>query len=135
MRETVVIDHLASSEIKNRMLESSSRQQFQRWQVIYMMGIKGFKAEDAADIAGVSTGTVYQWVHAYNHKGPEAMDLQGRGGRRKSLLSWEEEEAILEKLSKQAKKGELIIAAKVKEFIEQKLGYSVSKDYPYDSQG
>jgi len=35
-------------------------------------------------------------VHQYNHKGPDVFILQGRCGRRRELLSWNEEEELLE---------------------------------------
>ena len=35
-------------------------------------------------------------MHQYNHKGPDVFILQGRCGRRRELLSWNEEEELLE---------------------------------------
>lgn len=53
MRKVEVSSHLTPVEIKDRMLSSKSRQQFQRWQVIYIMATKGFGAEITADLVGV----------------------------------------------------------------------------------
>ena len=50
--------------------------------------------EEVSELAGVCTGT----VHQYNHKGPDVFILQGRGGRRRELLSWNEEEELREEL-------------------------------------
>jgi transposase len=69
MRKTEIVSHLKPKEIRERMLFSKSRQQFQRWQVIYIIVTKGFGAEMTADIVGVTKGTVHQWVYQYNHKG------------------------------------------------------------------
>ena len=96
MRHTAVAGHLKPEEIKERMLSSESRQQFQRWQVIYITVAKRLKADEVGELVGVCTGTVHQWVHQYNHKGPDVLILQGRGGRRRELLSWNEEEELLE---------------------------------------
>jgi len=57
---------------------------------------KRLKAEAVSELVGVCTGTVHQWVHQYKHKGPDVFILQGRGGRRRELLSWNEEEELLE---------------------------------------
>lgn len=132
MRKTEVSSHLTPIEIKDRMLSSKSRQQFQRWQVIYIMATKGFGAEITADLVGVARGTVHQWVYQYNHKGPKVLDLQGRGGRRKALLSWAEEEALLEEMRTKAEQGKVVIARTIRERVEKELGREVSKDYTYD---
>lgn len=132
MRKTTIIDHLKPDELKRRMLQSEDREQFQRWQVIYVLLTKGFGAQDTADLVGVAQGTVYQWVHLYNQQGPQALVLQGRGGRRKALLSPEEEKVVLEEVATQAKEGTVVVAQTIRSHVEEKLGHSVSKDYAYD---
>lgn len=132
MRQTAIVGHLKPEELKRRMLESEGREQFQRWQVIYILSVKGFRADETAQLVGVAKGTVYQWVHLYNRRGPEALELQGRGGRRKALLSLEEERVVLEELAGKAKEGLVVVAQTVRDHVEDKLGRSVSKDYAYD---
>ena len=132
MRRTTIVSHLKSEELKERMIKSEDRQQFQRWQVIFIISTKKYHAEDVAEIVGVTQGTVYQWVHLYNHKGPEALMLQGRGGRTGGLLTWEEEEALLDEIREKAKQGRVVIAQPIRECAERKLGRPVSKDYAYD---
>lgn len=132
MRQTTVVGHLTAEELKQRMRESQEGRQFQRWQVIYMMSTKRFRAKETAELVSVSKGTVHQWVHLYNHQGPEALGLQGRGGRRKALLSWKEEEALLAELRDKGKQGTVIIARTVRECAEKRMRRNVSKDYAYD---
>lgn len=132
MRHTAVAGHLKPEEIKERMLFSKSRQQFQRWQVIYITVTKRLKAEEVGELVGVCTGTVHQWVHQYNHKGPDILILQGRGGRRRELLSWNEEEELLEELRERGERGAIVIAKTIREYAAKKLGTEVSKDYAYD---
>ena len=102
------------------------------WQVIFIMSTQKYRADEVAELVGVTKGTVYQWVHTYNHKGPDALILQGRGGRTGGLLTWEEEEALLNEISEKAKQGLVIIAQPIRKYVERKLGHSVSKDYTYD---
>lgn len=132
MRTTVIVPHLSSEALKERMRASSSREQYQRWQVIYIMSKGMHRAEEVADIVGISHGTVYQWVHRYNRHGPEALLLEGRGGRRGGLLTWEEEEELLAEISDSALIGLVAIAQPVREYAERRLGHAVSKDYAYD---
>jgi transposase len=127
-----VVSHLTAKQLKQRMLATKDRRQFQRWQVIYLMSSGRFRAGQAGQLVGVAKGTVYQWVHLYNHQGPKALDLQGRGGRRNALLSRKEEEVLLTELSAKAEQGRVVLAQSVRERVERKLGRSVSKDYAYD---
>ena len=132
MRHTTIVGHLKPEEIKERMLSSESRQQFQRWQVVYITATQHLKAEEVSDLVGVSAGTVHQWVHQYNHKGPDVLMLQGRGGRRRELLSWDEENELLQELRGKGEQGVIVIAKTIREHVTKKLGTEVSKDYAYD---
>jgi hypothetical protein len=58
MRHTAVASHLKPEEIKERMLSSESRQQFQRWQVIYITVTKRLKAEEVCELVGGVTFTL-----------------------------------------------------------------------------
>jgi transposase len=59
---------------------------------------------------GVSKQAVWLWLGHYNKQGPDALGRKGRGGRRWSLISWEEEEALLKSLEKRAVEGQLLTA-------------------------
>ena len=131
MRPTKLMTHLDQEEIKRRMKASEDRKQFQRWQCIFLTG-KGLQADVVADCVGITPGTVHQWVHRYNHEGPDGFVLHGRGGRRFGFLTTDEEKAFLEQIVSTAKKGRIITAFAIKTQIEQKVGKDVSKDYLYD---
>jgi transposase len=113
------------------MQQTETKEQFQRWQAIYMVG-KGLSAEQAADLVGVAKGTIYQWIFHYNHEGPDSLLLQGRGGRRFGLMSFEAEAKFLESLRVEAEKGRIIGTFWLRERVEKELGCKVSKDYLYD---
>jgi transposase len=132
MRRTTVVSHLTAKELKQCLEKAEGREQFQRWQTIYMMHTGRFQAGEVADVVGVAAGTVHQWVFAYNHGGPEALRLHGRGGRRSTVLSWEEEEALLEELREGAEQGLVVVARTVRERVERKVHRPISKDYAYD---
>ncbi|MGC8490892.1 MAG: helix-turn-helix domain-containing protein [Syntrophobacteraceae bacterium] len=131
MRKTELRDHLEEAKIRKEMQECETREQFQRWQAIYLVG-KGLRTEQVADYTGVTKGTIYQWVFQYNHDGPESFQLKGRGGRRFGLMSFDEESMFLENLRAEAEKGEIVGAFWLRERLEKKLGHKVSKDYLYD---
>jgi transposase len=60
------------------------------------------------------------------------MRLQGRGGRRFGLLTFQEEAALLESLRSQAEQGRLVGAFSLRALGEKQLDRVVSKDYLYD---
>ena len=125
MRITRIAEHLSAENLKEMMLGSESKEQFQRWQTIYVIKEKGLSPESAAEIVGMSVGTVHQWVHRYNQGGPDNYVLKGRGGRRSSYMSLEQEAALLEELSEDAGKDLLITAGDVQRRIKEKIGRAV----------
>jgi transposase len=131
MRSTTLVNHLNQDEIRKRMVTSKKREQYQRWQSIFLTS-KGLQADIIAEYVGTTKGTVHQWVYQYNHDGPDGFTLQGRGGRRFGLLSLEEESALLDSIRPRAEKGRILNAFAIKEQIEERLSKKVSKDYLYD---
>jgi transposase len=131
MRCTTLVNHLDQAEIRERMLKSREREQYQRWQSIFLT-MKGLQADLVAEYVGTTKGTVHQWVYQYNHGGPDGFVLQGRGGRRFGFLNLEEEAQLLESIRPKAEKGRIINAFAIKEQIEERLAKKVSKDYLYD---
>jgi transposase len=131
MRTTKIASHLDEKGLKKQMKASTKREQFQRWQVIFLAS-KGIPSEVIADYVGTTKGTVHQWVHRYNHHGPDGILLQGRGGRRFGLLTLDEERDLLEQVRSKAEQGQILTAYAVRAHIEEKTGKAVSKDYLYD---
>jgi transposase len=125
------MNHLDQDELKKRMMASVDREQFQRWQSIFLTS-KGLSPAIVAEYVGCTKGTVHQWVYQYNHDGPDGFLLQGRGGRRFGLLTLDEENYLLEQVRKEAEQGRILTAYAVKVHIEEKTGRAVSKDYLYD---
>jgi len=131
MRKTTIREHVEPSQILRQMRDSETREQFQRWQAIYLVA-KGLRVEQAAEYIGVAKGTIYQWIFQYNHQGPESFSLQGRGGRRFGMMSVEEEAGLLDSIRAEAERGEIVGTFWLRELVEKKLGRKVSKDYLYD---
>ena len=131
MRSTTLVNHLNQDEIRERMVRSKEREQYQRWQSIFLTS-KGLQSDIIAEYVGTTKGTVHQWVYQYNHGGPDGFVLQGRGGRRFGFLNLEEEAKLLESIRPRAEKGRILNAYAIKEQLEERLAKKVSKDYLYD---
>jgi len=132
MNHLHVEDHLTEKELQNRMKEAEGKEEYRRWQSILLAKYKSFSGEVIGYIVGVGTTTIYKWIQIYNDKGAEDFEFKGAGGRRRSLLSIEEEEKILLKLSKESEVGRYINSSKIKTEVEKRLSKDVSEDYVYD---
>ena len=102
MRKIRLADHLTDEELAERMEISESRQQFRRWQAVYLIQTQGLSSAQVAEIVRVKPATVFQWVHLYNNKGEESLILKERGGRRRCHMSLDEEISFLKELEKEA---------------------------------
>ena len=132
MRKGQIKEHLSVEEIQKRMVESMQKKEFQRWQVIYLIKTKGFNAKQIGEMVGISPRTVHQWTYYYNKYGEIGLVVEGSGGRRRMLMSWEEEKALLDNLVEDATRGLIVIVHGLKKRVEEKIGKKVSKDYTYD---
>lgn len=132
MRRGQIKGDLSLEEIRKRMVEVKGKSEFQRWQVLYLIETKRYNAVEIGELVGVSPRTVHQWTYYYNKYGASGLAMMGSGGRRRSLLSLEEERALLDGLLEDAAKGLVVAAHAVRKKAEDRLGHSVSKDYAYD---
>ncbi len=133
MRKLKIKKFLTDKELKLKMKSEELSEQFKRWQCIYIIQTQpGILGAQVADMLGISIHTVYSYVEKYNLNGPESLLLVGRGGRRWSYLSLDEEKALLKKLEKKAAKGLLPTAFDIRKTVETKVGKKVSDDYLWD---
>jgi len=88
-------------------------------------------APEIADLLQVSIPAVWLWIRQYNHQGPAGLIRQGRGGRRWSYLSEEEEAELLRSWEERALRGEVLTASHLLPEVEQRVGKKVSLDYVY----
>jgi len=133
MPRTLILPHLNKSQLKQKMNDAESLDQFKRWQAIYLrLTQPGLSVESVADACGARYRTVTQWTWMYNKFGPDAYCLAGRGGRRKGFLDPSDEKRLLEELRAKADKGQIVTARIVREKAERLLDRNVSKDYAYD---
>jgi transposase len=77
---------------------------------------------------------VYKVVEQYNKIGANFTDNIKWGGRRlsTSIMSFEEEEKMMNGLKHKAVEGKVLVAKHIKKVIEKKVGKKVSDDYIWD---
>jgi transposase len=104
-----------------------------RWQLLYLIQIGGQRSADVlAPLVDLSVHSVYKIVEGYNREGPSSVSCKPRGGRRRSLLTLEQEEALFVSLEQKALKGELKTAGDIRAIVEKTAGRVVSDDYLWD---
>lgn len=127
--------HFTDSELKSIMKSQNKIRAFQDWQIIYSVQVNhGKKAQELADILGVSKHKIYNVIQQYNKHGKEWRSYDNWGGRRESRcnLSIDEEASILKGVEVDALKGNILIYKHIKGIVEEKIGRKVSDDYIWD---
>lgn len=82
-------------------------------------------------MVGVSVQAVWKWVGQYNGQGLLGLQGRGRGGRRWSYLTEEQELHLLNSLEEKAEKGDVLTARQVLPLACNAAGRKVSLAYVY----
>ena len=128
---TKSIPHLSKEEIQERIKATVGFWRVQKWLVIWNALVDPRPAGEIALHAGLAEQSVHNLISRYNRLGPEAVAGPGKGGRRRSYLSWEEEASFLESFRHAALTGKIATAAEIKVALERRLGQKVRKTTVY----
>jgi transposase len=133
MRSLQLTNHLTNSEVQTRLSSSRGTLCHSRWQIIYLIQVGNIhSAELLAPLVNLSVHSIYKIVEKYNQAGADALVYQQKGGRRRSLLSLEEESELFSSMEKLASRGLIKTANDLRTVVEQKTGKTVSDDYLWD---
>lgn len=105
---------------------------YKRWQIIYSVCVYNVDAEYLSDITGYSKANVYSIVQKFNNSEKRDVSSKPKGGRRRALMSVEQERELMTSLESIALKGQILSANDVRRIVEQKLNKPVSDDYIWD---
>jgi len=103
----------------------------QKWLVIWNSLVAPRPAKEIALHTGLAEQTVHNLISQYNRLGPEAVEGPGKGGRRRSYLSFEEEAAFVEPFKQKALSGQIAQTGEIKGALERRLGYKVHRTTVY----
>lgn len=118
--------------LKAKMEHSISVADFKRWQILYHLNNYAVDACYLSDITGYSKATIYSIVQSFNKGDTLDVSTKVKGGRRRELMSREEEIALMDSLEARAMQGQILSGKDVREVVEKKLGKTVSDDYIWD---
>lgn len=130
MRSLQVSPHCSNSVVQKNLSNSRDTCSHSRWQIIYLIQVANLhSAELIAPLVNLSVHSIYKIVEGYNQKGAPALIDKRKGGRRRSILSVEEEAALFVSLENLASKGLIKTADDIRSVVEKKVGKLVSDYY------
>lgn len=132
MRTLKLTKEISSEVIKEKMKSAPTVSDFKRWQIIYSINNYIVDADYLSDITGYSKANVYAVVQQFNGSTKADVTSKQKGGRRRELMSIEEERQLMKSLESMALKGQILSGKDVRKIIEQKINKSVSDDYIWD---
>ena len=94
--------HLSKEEIQERIKATVGFWRVQKWLVLWNALVDPRPAREIALHTGIAEQSVHNLISRYNRLGPEAVEGPGKGGRRRSYLSWDEEASFLESFKQAA---------------------------------
>ncbi|MBD0298819.1 MAG: winged helix-turn-helix domain-containing protein [Nitrososphaera sp.] len=127
--------HLSHEQIREHLYQSKNGYHASYWQIILTVSLNPGKAtSEYCAYLGISDSKFHRIVSLYNKKGASFCDDLQWGGRREKrcLLSFDEEEALLQNRTQAALEGEVLVAKQLRKAVEQKVGRSVSDNYLWD---
>jgi len=128
---TQVQPHLSVAAIQERIKQTAGFVRVQKWLVIYNAAVDPRPAREIAMHTGLAQQTVHNLVSQYNRQGPSALEGPGKGGRRRSYSTREEEAEFLQAFTDRALTGQVATAMEIKRTLEKKLGHPVDKSMVY----
>jgi transposase len=123
--------YLSKEEIQDKIKTTVGFWRVQKWLVIWNALVDPRPAREIALHTGLAEQSVHNLISKYNRMGPEAVEGPGKGGRRRSYLSWDEEAVFLESFKQGALTGQIATAAEIKRALESWLGHKVHKTMVY----
>ena len=128
---TKAASHLSEEEILKRIKATVGFWRVQKWLVIWNGLVAPRAAGEIALHTGLAEQTVHNLISQYNRFGPEVVEGPGKGGRRRSYLSLEQEAAFLDPFKQKALTGQIATTTEIKEALEKLLGHKVHKTTVY----
>ena len=132
MRKLILTKPIETSYIKSKMKSAKRVADYRRWQVLHLVSSYSVDAEYLSDITGYSKANIYAIVQQHNNPKKPDVSTQSRGGRRRSLMTIEQEKVFMGGLEEKALKGQILSYLDIKKLVEQEVGRVVSDDFIWD---
>jgi transposase len=124
-------EHLSSEEVMQKIKTTVGFWKVQKWLIIHNALNYPRSSSEIASHVAVTTSLVHKTISEYNRNGASAIETKGKGGRRHSYLTEQEEQDFMEGFMLQAQKGHISTVSQIKEAYEKQIGKTVHKTTIY----
>lgn len=126
------IDPLAVKRARAAVVRAQSVEELRCAQAILMPALGGATLEETAALLGVGRASVPRLQNRFRRRFAGGVSVpRNWGGRRRALLSAEEESAFLEPWVQQAKQGGILVVSPLRAALAQQLGRPVAATVVY----
>jgi len=113
--------------VRQLMGKAKNLEEFKRFQCIHLRVNEGLTVKQISRIVGLAESSIHNLHNLCRKKGVDALKAIGRGGRKRSYLSLEEEKIILEKICPEANQGGILEVGIIHKAFEKKVGHPVAR--------
>ena len=131
MRTLTITHEVPLSELKFKMKTAKTISDFKRWQIIYLASSYSVDGDYLSDVTGYSKANIYSIVQQFNNSLGD-ISIKAKGGRRRELMSIDEEKNLMKGLEDKALNGQILSYKDIKKIIEIKINKEVSDDFLWD---
>src|SRR5271165_3278000 len=126
------IDSKLASKAQQMVAETTDVMQLKAAQAVLLPAVLGATLEQTATLLGVGRASVHRFQQRFRQgiKTPAAPRKKW-GGRRRGLLSWEEEQAFLAPWVEQARQAGVLVVSPLRAALAEKLGRKVAPSVLY----
>ncbi|MFM7622903.1 MAG: transposase [Alphaproteobacteria bacterium] len=117
--------------LKAAMDDTRDLSEFRRYQAVYLRLAHGMNVAQIADMTRYSVSWVKSLHSLYRHQGLDGLRGGNHGGRRREVLSNEQEILVLQEVKKYAEAGQVLIAADIHRRVCALAGREVSLQTTY----
>lgn len=131
MSRSYNVINIEVEEVRRLMNAANTKDEFRRYQALYLRLSHQIPTPDIAQITGLSVSHIHKIHSLCFRNGISALLSKPKGGRRRSYLTEEEEKVLLSDIEKKAIKGGVVEIGKVHKLFEEKVGGKVAKNTAY----
>lgn len=126
------VDSALVAQAQTEAAQAQDVKELRMAQAVLLPALADLTLEQTATALGVGRATVARLQTRFRQR-KEHPELAHRrwGGRRRALLSWEEEQAFLTEWQSQAERGELVVLTPLRAALDKKLGRRVEPSVVY----
>jgi transposase len=128
---TKIETSFSEAELIGKIKQTVGFWRVQKWLIIYNAVNYPRKAEDIANHLAISVSLVHKTISEFKRYGAKSIQTVGKGGRKNSYLSFDEEKEFIDSFIKQAQLGQIATTSDIKIAFENKTGGKVHKTTIY----